>query len=74
MPTYIVKIAAHDMHVACQRFQVVVRLFRAQVSGHQDVVDPAWDEQFFKFTRQTRAPGSYSILSNIDTDIEGLLT
>lgn len=44
------------MNVARQALQVVVRLFCAQVSGHQDVMNPTRHQQFLEFTRNRLRP------------------
>lgn len=53
---YFIEIASHHMNVARKALQVVVRLFCAQVSGHQDVMNPARHQQLLEFTRNRLRP------------------
>lgn len=51
----VVEVAPHYVDVARQRFQVVVRLFGAQVAGAQYVLDASGHQELFELGRQTAA-------------------
>ena len=49
---YIIEISLHDMNIAGQSLQIIVRLFGAQVARTKNVLDAIWNENLFEFGRQ----------------------